>query len=171
MGLPTDEQHIDEALAVLPAIGRRLYASLMEHPMNSGRSLGQVKALGFLHRAGAATLGELARGLGISLPTASELVDRLVDDGLVIRDIDPDDRRRVRIDLTPLARELGKHFHDMRRAQVRAALESLTDEQRAAFVPALRALAMALEREPHDLPGCPVPPSTLPPPDTPALPS
>lgn len=166
--MPDDEDRISEALSILPVIGRRLYASLMEHPMNSGRSLGQVKALGFLHRTGAATLGDLARGLGISLPTASELVDRLVEDGLVIREIDRADRRRVRIDLTPLAHDLGKQFHAMRRAQVRVALESLTAEQQAAFVPALRALAMAMERDPHNLPDCPEATGSLPPPDTPA---
>lgn len=151
-----EERQIEAALAVLPVIGRRLYGSLMAHPMNAGRSLGQVKALGFLHRAGPAALGDLARGLGISLPTASELVDRLVDDGLVVRETNPADRRKVLIDLTPLARDLGRQFHDMRRAQIRAALEGLPAEYRPAFVPVLGALAEALERELHELAGCPL---------------
>ena len=162
-----EERQIEAALAVLPVIGRRLYGSLMAHPMNAGRSLGQVKALGFLHRAGPAALGDLARGLGISLPTASELVDRLVDDGLVVRAVNPADRRKVLLDLTPLARDLGRQFHDMRRAQVRAALETLSPGHRASFVPVLGALAEALEREPQDLPDCSFAPSAAVPPDTP----
>lgn len=162
-----EERQIEAALAILPVIGRRLYGSLMSHPMNAGRSLGQVKALGFLHRAGPAALGDLARGLGISLPTASELVDRLVDDGLVVRAVNPADRRKVLLDLTPLARDLGRQFHDMRRAQIRAALETLPSEHRASFVPVLGALAEALEREPQDLPDCPFAPSAAVPPDTP----
>lgn len=162
-----EEQQIESALEVLPAIGRRLYSSLMDHPMNAGRSLGHVKALAFLHRTGEVALGDLARGVGISLPTASELVDRLVDDGLVVRAENPADRRKVVIALTPLARDLGRQFHDMRRAQIRVALEELPMAQRSAFVPVLTALARALERQPHELPDCPFVPSATAPPDTP----
>ena len=159
-------------MAVLPVIGRRLYGSLMTHPMNAGRSLGQVKALGFLHRSGPVALGDLARGLGISLPTASELVDRLVDDGLVVREVNPADRRKVLIDLTPMARHLGRQFHDMRRAQIRAALAGLSAEHQASFVLVLQSLAEALERDPHELPGCASTSDVAVPPDTPStLPS
>lgn len=153
--MAAEEQWIDEAMMILPVIGRRLYGSLMAHPLNAGRSLGQVKALGFLHRRGPVALGDVARELGISLPTASELIDRLVEDGHVVRAVNPDDRRKVLLDLTPEARALGRQFHEMRRAQIRAALEGLPSEQRAVFVPALRALADALERDVHDLPDCP----------------
>lgn len=173
-GVVTDEERqIEAALAVLPVIGRRMYGSLMAHPMNAGRSLGQIKALGFLHRAGPAALGDLARGLGISLPTASELVDRLVDDGLAVRAVNPVDRRKVLIDLTPLSRDLSRQFHDTRRAQIRAALDSLPPEYRRSFVPVLEALATALEREPHELPGCLLALDATAPPDTPstAMPS
>ncbi|HAX25185.1 MAG TPA: MarR family transcriptional regulator [Thermomicrobiales bacterium] len=164
-----EERQIGEAMAALPVIGRRLYGSLMAHPMNAGRSLGQVKALGYLYRAGPAALSDLARELGISLPTASELVDRLLEDGLADRAVNPADRRKVLIDLTPLARDLGRQFHDMRHAQIRAALGSLPEEHRSSFVPVLNALVEALQRAPHELPGYPLTTTdSMAPPDTPA---
>jgi DNA-binding MarR family transcriptional regulator len=49
------------------------------------------------------TIGYLAERLRIQHHSAVELVDRLAEAGLIMRDHDPSDRRRVRLELTDLA--------------------------------------------------------------------
>ena len=51
------------------------------------------------------TLSELAERLSCVRSNITQLVDRLEADGLVRRVADPDDRRSVRAELTPLGRE------------------------------------------------------------------
>jgi DNA-binding MarR family transcriptional regulator len=69
----------------------------------------QLRTLGFLDRQPGACLGHLAEHLGVSVPTASTLVDRLVGRDLLTRTQDPRERRRLVLALTPLgARHLRR---------------------------------------------------------------
>jgi DNA-binding MarR family transcriptional regulator len=135
---------VEEIIELLPAIGRGLYATLMDDPEIHGLTLPQVKALIFLYDNGDRSMTELAAGLAVSLPSASELVDRLVDRGLVDRMTDPADRRRVLVSLTEPAIGYGRRIHDLRRMQARAALDEMPAGERACFVQSIRTLAAVL---------------------------
>lgn len=63
-------------------------------------SVPQFRALAFLHRRPGACLFVVADHLGVSRPTASTIIDRLVRRGLVARSVDPRERRRVVLKLT-----------------------------------------------------------------------
>ncbi|WP_079212699.1 MarR family winged helix-turn-helix transcriptional regulator [Brucella pituitosa] len=68
---------------------------------------------------GAITVGTLAEWLVIAPHTATELVGRLVAADLVVREVDPDDRRRHRLILTTkaedtLTRLTAAHLAEMR---------------------------------------------------------
>lgn len=51
---------------------------------------------------------EIARQLSIENSTISGILDRMEGKGLIVRSIDPDDRRYIRIDLTDQGRSLEK---------------------------------------------------------------
>lgn len=146
-----EDDLVRQVMEALPVIGRRLFASMSGHPVNVGRPLGQVKALAYLYHSGPRTVKDVARFLDVAMPTASELVDRLVDEGLVERTVNPADRRQVLLDLAPQAREVGQEIHAMRLAQIRAAMDLLEPEERAVFAKSLQALATVLERDAHTL--------------------
>ena len=79
----------------------------------------------------APTIGYLAERLRIQHHSAVELVDRLVEAGLVVRAPDPGDRRRVRLELTASAeRHLAElstsHLAELKR--MRPALLELLDQ-------------------------------------------
>jgi DNA-binding MarR family transcriptional regulator len=134
---------IEEAIEILPRIGRAFAAS----PPGGGLSplsRAQSRAVTQLYHSGDLTIGEFAAGLGIGMPAASELIDRLAEQGLVSRTTDPSDRRRAIVSLTPAALDHAHQIHDQRRAQVRAALDQLEPEEHAVFLKALRALASAV---------------------------
>lgn len=67
----------------------------------------EFDVLAALRRSGApyrASPGALVRATGVTSGTMTNRVDRLVTRGLVRRDSDPDDRRSVRVELTPAGR-------------------------------------------------------------------
>ena len=74
------------------------------------------------------SLTELNRHVLLSQPALSRMVDRLAGRGLVGREVDQDDRRGVRLSLTPAGRELQRrvgrqHARDVARA-LRGALDA-----------------------------------------------
>ncbi len=79
-------------------------------------SIPQVRTLSYLHRSPGSCLFHLAEHLGVTRPTASTLVERLVRRGMVSRAEDPQERRRVVLRLTPLGL---RHFERTRHATQR----------------------------------------------------
>jgi DNA-binding MarR family transcriptional regulator len=72
------------------------------------------RCLDVLEERGPITAGELATATGLSPGATTTLVDRLEDEGFVRRAADPDDRRRVRIELTDAARQaIGETYYPM----------------------------------------------------------
>ena len=146
-----DEELVERSLPLLPEIGKRLHAPKVQHPALSTTSMAQVKAMMHIAGHGRRTVGEIAGGLGLSMPAASELVDRLVEAGLAERGANPADRRQVLVWLTPDAEAVTARMRALRRAQLRAALARLTPDERPVFLRSLEALVEALGREPAEL--------------------
>jgi len=63
-------------------------------------TMAQFRTMAFLERQRGTSLSGLADHLGVTRPTASALVDRLVRGGLVARATNTENRRQVRLDLT-----------------------------------------------------------------------
>jgi len=69
----------------------------------------QMQALSFLNIKPQSTVGELAETLNMSSSSVAQFTDRLVKANLVIRKLDPEDRRIVRLSLTQIGeKELNK---------------------------------------------------------------
>lgn len=80
----------------------------------------------------------LAKRLGCSLSTASQLVGELQRAGLAHREEDPDDRRRTLVSVPDRPREEFAHFLALRAGPLLAALDRLSPEHREGFVTGLR---------------------------------
>jgi DNA-binding MarR family transcriptional regulator len=143
-GNRTDEELLDAAMPLLQAVGAALHAAILQISQTYHLTPAQVKVLLQLGSRGQMTMGEVATGLCASMPAVSELVDRLVDAGHLVRATDPGDRRRVLIEATPEAQRVGAHFCELRRAQLRYALAQFAPEERSVFVRSLEALLAGL---------------------------
>lgn len=84
-------------------------------------SVSQFRALVFLNLSPGAPLREVADYVGVTRPTASALVDRLVRDGLVDRVHHPRQRRQIMLTLT----SKGAQLLEQTRAATRSRLASL----------------------------------------------
>lgn len=110
-----------------------------------GLTMAQLRALMTLEDSGHLSVGHLAERLGIGMPAASSIVDRLVEECLAERHQDPDDRRRIVVHPT----EQGSGVIDRMRQGPREVLEALvsrlTPAERDHVLVGLRALARAAE--------------------------
>jgi DNA-binding MarR family transcriptional regulator len=139
-----EEVLVDEAVELLPRIVRQMQTTFTCYGEANGLTFGQLKALAYLYRNGRRTVGEVAEGLGLAMPTVSELVDKLAERGLLEREVNPSNRRQVHVWLNDEAMGFGRELHDLRRAQVRRAFAGLEPGERAAVMRGLRALSDAL---------------------------
>ena len=110
-------------------VGRRLRATAQEDWSSLSLSRAQLRILVFLHQDGPASVGQLANLLGVTLPSVTATVDRLVQAGYVIRADDPTDRRRVINQLTVEGTALIRRLHEGKRTRLIGALEQLSAEE------------------------------------------
>ncbi|GAB15827.1 MarR family transcriptional regulator [Arthrobacter globiformis] len=82
-------------------------------------------------------VGEIAKNLGVRVPSATEQIIKLERAGLARREADPDDSRAVRVVLTPEGRDAIESANRRRNAVMAGILESLTDDDRRALAAAL----------------------------------
>ncbi len=78
-------------------------------------------------------MSTIAQALGIGLPTASHLVEKLVRAGLVQRAEDPKDRRHTLVHLTQQGEDLIEHLSQDRLELLRLWLSQLTEEELTAL--------------------------------------
>jgi DNA-binding MarR family transcriptional regulator len=86
-------------------------------------------SLAFLNRSPGASLSDLAEHLGVTCATASATTERLVQRNLVQRIDDPQERRRVLLNLTEEGKHQLKQSQDQTRAHIADLLSGLTPEQ------------------------------------------
>ena len=98
-------------------------------------------AVGTIAREGPLTLGELAAIEQVAPPTATKVVAKLEDQGLVEREDDPSDRRVVRVVLS----DAGRRWLDADRRRRHAWLAERIDELPAADRRRLRDAVDVLE--------------------------
>jgi DNA-binding MarR family transcriptional regulator len=126
----------------LPLMGRAVGAHMRERGEDEG-TLIQILALKqFSDKS--FTTSELAKRRKVSLQSASALVQRLVERGWIERTPDPDDRRQVRLELTPEGLAHAQATFDQIVSRLADFLEPLTPEELEAgqvFMAALQRLA------------------------------
>lgn len=144
---------LDEVLLLLPALSRGLgrpwpkemaeIEEIVGHdfPVEGGNiSVGHVQILISLAK-GPRSVGHLAESVGVSPPAATQLVDRLVEHGMVERRHDERDRRVVLVDYVPQMHTVARRIVTSRKERLQAVLSSLTDEEAEAFLKGLKLLA------------------------------
>jgi DNA-binding MarR family transcriptional regulator len=112
-------------------------------------SLSQLRALHALERAPEGTsLGALAEHTGLSLPTASRVVDSLVQRDLATRVESPADRRVKNVAPTDEARAVVARLIELRLAGIEEFTRSLSAEERSALAAALEPIVARAEIAP-----------------------
>jgi DNA-binding MarR family transcriptional regulator len=107
----------------------------------------QAAALAMIDRHGPLTPSELAVRERIQRPTATRVIARLEEAGLVDRTADPDDRRSCVVGLTPGGRELLARVRTRKDAYLSRRLRDLDADERATLDRAAAILERVLEED------------------------
>jgi DNA-binding MarR family transcriptional regulator len=126
-----------EALAPLLAQQRQTWA---ERCQAHGLSIMGFHALSLLEMHGPIPMSRLADDLGVALPNATGIVNRLAERGIVEREHDDADRRVVRVSLTDAGRQLIGEMEEARRTRIRRLVGALDATQQASLLQSVRDL-------------------------------
>jgi DNA-binding MarR family transcriptional regulator len=144
--------HIARLAPLLPQLGLALRQRRGALPvaLKQAGGLGErhIGALVSLAVAGPATVSELAERIDMSLAHASLVVGELATAGLVNRDHDERDRRRVVVSLSNQAEPAVAQMRDRHAGSLRRFLEDLDDDEAEQFIDQLSRLVACL-REPE----------------------
>ena len=118
---------------------------------STGLSMPQFSVLMQLHYRGACGMSKVSEGFDITPAAASQLVDKLVQSGLIQRVEDPHDRRAKLLNLTDKGSDLIQQGIEERYRWVDELAGKLTAEERSQISDALNIMTRAaqeLESEP-----------------------
>jgi len=104
---------------------------------STGLSMPQFSVMMQLYYRGACGMSEVSERFEITPAGASQLVDKLVQSGFIMRQEDPNDRRAKMLDLTTKGRELIQQGIEERYRWVGDLAEKLTAEERVRIGEAL----------------------------------
>jgi DNA-binding MarR family transcriptional regulator len=107
----------------------------------------QAAALSTIDRHGPLTPSELAQRERIQRPTATRVIARLEEAGLVGRTRDPEDGRSSLVALAPAGRELLERVRTRKNAYLAQRLRELSADERATLDRAAAILERVLERD------------------------
>ena len=141
-----EQSRTEQVADQLRRINRLLRASSQEDWTSLSLTRAQLKILVLLLQEGPTTVGHLAANLGVTLPSITATVDRLVHQGLVSREDDPNDRRRVINRLTPTGTVLIERLQEGRRTRLVTALQDLPLADLDALARSLDTLEQAILR-------------------------
>lgn len=125
---PTDSDELGELFSRVSRRFRRATLSALEP---TGINPHQARALRTVVRHGPLRPSQLAELLGIALRSTTQVVDGLVELGLLDREPDPADRRAVLVSATQTGTERAAEIAAIRAAQSREQLGVLTPTDQA----------------------------------------
>jgi DNA-binding MarR family transcriptional regulator len=128
-----------QLIAVVPGVMDALRAS-MRRNIGDALSVPQFRCLGFIARNPGCSVSDVATFLGVTMPTASAMVDRLVRAAHVVAVTSATDRRRSELRVNAPGKALLDRIRAGARRDMAAALGDADDDDLAAVLQALELL-------------------------------
>jgi DNA-binding MarR family transcriptional regulator len=142
---PEQEKLIENILQLTDRAFRELLPMVPKEWLHLDLTTPQLKVILLLFISGPSRMSEIASALGVSLATATGVLDRLVERDLVIREGCPEDRRVVICRLSPDGEKLISGLWQLSRDRAGELMRALTSSQLLLITQALEALLQASE--------------------------
>ena len=139
---------IEEIIQLQRRIGRVGHASERYAPeawLALNLTIGQLKSLFFIDFEGSTNFKKLATALGVTPPNVTGIIDHLVEQGLVSREENPEDRRMLLLKTTDKGKALLAKLRESRISHMSGILAQLSLEELSALAQGLTALTRAAE--------------------------
>lgn len=119
---------------------RHSMRNFLHYARESGLSMSHLGAIFHINRVGNCGVTEIGDHLGVTSAAASQMLDRLVQQGLIVRLEDPEDRRAKLIELTPEGQRILDEGIRARQIWLEQLAETLSESEKQAVAAALQLL-------------------------------
>ncbi|HET7495994.1 MAG TPA: MarR family transcriptional regulator [Candidatus Limnocylindrales bacterium] len=134
---------VEDLLEELTSWGPRERAGAFRHWLRGALSLVHLHVLTVLEADGPTAMSRLADALDVSVASATGIIDRMEQRGLVERRREPGDRRVVLVHATDAGAAIFEDVAQERRQHLRALLDRMTDAELEGFLAGLRGMRRA----------------------------
>jgi DNA-binding MarR family transcriptional regulator len=114
--------------------------NFIHYARKSGLSMSHLGAIFHIHRMGSCGVTDLGDHLGVTSAAASQMLERLVQQGLILRKEDPDDRRVKRIALTETGHRILEEGIQARQGWLDDLAYTLSDDEKKTIMASLNIL-------------------------------
>lgn len=137
----------EDLAARLRLASARLSRRVRQEALSGGDDLtaSRLAALATIEHLGPLTLGELAAVEQVQPPSMTRIVARLEEHGLAVRQVDPNDRRIARVQITDAGRETLARSRTRKDAFLARRVARLSPDERAALASALPVLEALID--------------------------
>jgi len=119
----------------------RSFRHLICYAREGGLSMSQLGALFHIHRMGSSGVTDLGEHLGVTSAASSQMLERLVQQGLILRSEDPSDRRVKQIVLTDKGLQVLQESMRTRQNWLYDLADALSDSEKETITAALEVLS------------------------------
>ncbi len=138
-----------ELIKEIVELQRRVNMMLRQHRpevwMELSVTVAQLKSLFFIANEGSTNFRRLAAALGVTPSNVTGIIDRLVEQGLVSRRENPEDRRVMLLEATEKGKMLLADLRESRTGYLSEALANLSPQELSVVARGLTLKAKALE--------------------------
>ena len=145
MGNESKQEMIDQLIELVDTLNREYHVEALEEWRGIDMTIPQIKTLVLLHNTEQMRMTGIANYLGSTLSASTNIIDRLVDKGLVERDSDPDDRRVVICKLTGAGQKTVNAFWSTGSPRVELVARRLDYDQLKLVVDGLQLISSAVK--------------------------
>ena len=135
--MQSDDQFVSTLGRWIEVFMRRSMHNFISYSKEKGLSMSQVGTLLRLFRGGSSSVSNIGDDLGVSNAAASQMIERLVQQGLILRTEDPDDRRVKQVVLTDKGRLVLHESIAARQGWLETLGRSLSNNEREQIIAAL----------------------------------
>lgn len=133
-----------EVLQLMPAIFRGMIKTQSDDIARGVITIPQFIVLDLLLARGPIKMSQIALEMGVSMPAATGLVERLHQIGMIERCYDKKDRRVIRIDVTVKGRRAVGRVRSQREKLIRRVFGKLNPGERKSYLSVLRKVHQVL---------------------------
>jgi DNA-binding MarR family transcriptional regulator len=131
---------VKEFTTIMTTLGQR---QVMQYMNRTGLSHSQMMTIGRLYAHGGVGISEMSAHMGTTDAAASQLIDRLVNQGFVERNESTSDRRKKEVILTAKGRAIIESMGEQREQIVDAILTHVSVEKQAFIAEAMNVILEA----------------------------
>jgi DNA-binding MarR family transcriptional regulator len=142
-GNALSEQAAGDLIALIPLYHRTIFRQGMKF---SGTRIARFKILNILSLYGLQPMSAIGRRLSVSKPYMTSLIDGMIDEGLVLRQPDRDDRRVILIGITKKGRDYLRKMEAALKGDIRGLLASIDEHDLELLCSSLQGLRSVLRK-------------------------